>query len=857
MMELDWSSTQVRVGLLVGLVTFVLLLRSRKKKKPRPLPTQEAHRVLPSKAPGKGAPLFAGVRVVELSTVVAAPSCARIMADLGAEVVKVEEPNGDMWRRFFLEYEAGRHSHPKGGKFSTVFEAANVGKSSVVIDYSTPEGKQAMKGLLKDADVFITNVRADALVRAGLDYESLKDELPHLVYGHLTAWGRSGDDKGLPGYDFGAFFNMTGMSHCFHDADSGHYAVYPTAFGDTLTGTNLLGPICFSLAQRVKTGHGQLVDAALLRTGLWALGPSLLQADPKDERGGSDGSQQMFPPDYQTKPAQDKLYRQYAAKDGWIMLLGLGQEADTAARLTKLFGLKTCDEESIAAAFAPLTKGELVSKLKGASISATPMTTGPELFRENTDANGQWAGQNQLPCPEHLSDCYLKPHPDTVLQRLPNIPFDASCSAQHGPGAPAPILGAHTEAFIGAGARWSPIHDGAALKRSQQAPGEYKLPLQGIEVVEICDVGLSIASVGCQLAEYGATVTKVEPQGGDFWRSNDRVFTHYNRGKKSVTADIQSKAGQAKVKELLSSATIFITNLPESQLRSAGLDYASLQKAHPALIFGIVTPWGLGKRESERADLGPFWAASGFAATMAGNAGIDGNNGSPATLPLQLGELATGICLMTGLGTALFHRQRTGEGQMIHSSLVRVGVWVNQMMASWYNFDAEKMTIFAGLPKEQFSRDYYPVPSGNCHRTKDGQWVMLLGVDTARWLVPTIKLFGGIGAVLKVVYIKVSAPKVDKDGKKLSVIGAAMPIFKYCNGVIAGAVAEYNWLDLERVLNEKKMWFCKVQTPAGGAAYKQAWDTDALFHGDCGEHMVSAPVQLSSAQRSTKAPAKA
>ena len=86
--------------------------------------------------------MFAGVRVVELSTVVAAPSCARAMADLGAEVVKVEEPKGDMWRKFFLEFEEGR------SKFGSVFEAANLGKSSVVLDYQTPEGLAHLKQLL-------------------------------------------------------------------------------------------------------------------------------------------------------------------------------------------------------------------------------------------------------------------------------------------------------------------------------------------------------------------------------------------------------------------------------------------------------------------------------------------------------------------------------------------------------------------------------------------------------------------------------------------------------------------------------------------------------------------------------------
>ena len=130
----------------------------------------------------------------------------------------------------------------------------------------------------------------------------------------------------------------------------------------------------------------------------------------------------------------------------------------------------------------------------------------------------------------------------------------------------------------------------------------------------------------------------------------------------------------------------------------------------PGLVYGLVTPFGRAAppNEQRRHDLGAFWAASGFAATMAGNiqlptayegAGEDFALGSPASLPLQLGELAAGLCLMAGVGPALFHRQRTGEGQLVETSLVRCGTWVNQMLSSWYNFDAAKMTIFTGMPK--------------------------------------------------------------------------------------------------------------------------------------------------------------
>ena len=150
------------------------------------------------------------------------------------------------------------------------------------------------------------------------------------------------------------------------------------------------------------------------------------------------------------------------------------------------------------------------------------------------------------------------------------------------------------------------------------------------------------------------------------------------------------------------------------------------------------------------------------------------------------------------------------------------------------------------------------MPSGNCYRTIDGQWVMLLGVDTARWLIPTLKTFVGLGAVLKVARLKIFGAKTDPvTGKKLTVIESAQPIFEYCNTVLAEAVSKLSWVEMEKTLKKQGLWYCKVQTPAGEAAYKQAWDTGALFtDGKPGAaHFVGAPVQFGCGSRlSTTAP---
>ena len=172
---------------------------------------------------GGGAPILKGVRVLELATVVAGPSAGRILAEHGAEVIRVEPPSGDMWRNYLKILEGHRPT------FTSTFEHTSFNKSSVVLDLTTPNGVAEMKTLMGKADMFITNVRLPALVKLGLDYNSVKNHAPHLVYGHLSAWGLIGPAKGAPGYDFGAFWSQTGMAAL--NNSQGHFAQYPGAFG--------------------------------------------------------------------------------------------------------------------------------------------------------------------------------------------------------------------------------------------------------------------------------------------------------------------------------------------------------------------------------------------------------------------------------------------------------------------------------------------------------------------------------------------------------------------------------------------------------------------------------------------------
>ena len=249
----------VVLGALLALVNYV---RNRGKDPPQ-ISRQRSGLLINGLAEGTSLHTdlpFHGVRVLELSTVVAGPMAARVMADLGAEVIKIEDVKGDPFRNVFCEYEWPR-------AYGSAFEVCNLGKASIKLNLKTATGKAKILELLAEADVFITNVRVDALARLNLDYDTLKESHPHLTYASLTAYGRDGPDAGFPGYDVGAFWASTGMSALVQEPNM--YVLYPAGFGDLTTGSALVGGIAAALTRRLETGTGSLVDASLLRAGYY------------------------------------------------------------------------------------------------------------------------------------------------------------------------------------------------------------------------------------------------------------------------------------------------------------------------------------------------------------------------------------------------------------------------------------------------------------------------------------------------------------------------------------------------------------------------------------------------------------
>lgn len=211
---------------------------------------------------------LSGIKVVELAAFVAAPSAGRVLADLGAEVIKVEAPSGDGWRLTGISYR------PRFNKDENpVFDIYNTGKKFVCLNLKTEAGKEAMLKLLEDADVFLTNTRPAALKRLGLAYEDLKDRFPRLIYALVLGYGEKGPEKDTPAFDTTAFWSRGGFLRDLSPLTDEYYPLNPpSGVGDTATGYLLLAEIATALFNRTRTGKGDFVRSTLFHNGIFCFG---------------------------------------------------------------------------------------------------------------------------------------------------------------------------------------------------------------------------------------------------------------------------------------------------------------------------------------------------------------------------------------------------------------------------------------------------------------------------------------------------------------------------------------------------------------------------------------------------------
>lgn len=379
-----------------------------------------------------------GIRVVELATVVAAPTASRVLCAFGAEVIKVETKIGDEMRRAG-EFERVVCEDDK----NPLFTIQNSGKRLTSIDLKNPDGKAAFLKLLETADVFLTNVRLPSLGRLGLNYETLHKAYPGLVYAHFSGFGPKGPDAAKPGFDSTAFWLRSGPMADWQVP--GSFPFTPTyAFGDMATSSAFLSGILMAIIGKKSTGMGTFVSTSLFASGIWcnAIGVVQTQFDRKD-----------LNPD-PLRPT-DPFNQTYCCKDGRWIGVYCNEYVEDKEKLAKLYGIEEIIDDPRCATIETMQEtGVIVDVIKRCN----------EIFRTRTAMEWRdYFSANNVACevmmkshevssdPQAIENGYMVPveYPDadhtTVMMPNPPIWFSDYDRKEY---QPTGTIGADTEEIL-------------------------------------------------------------------------------------------------------------------------------------------------------------------------------------------------------------------------------------------------------------------------------------------------------------------------------------------------------------------------------------------------------------------------
>ncbi len=337
----------------------------------------------------EGAPPLAGLKVLELSRILAGPWAGQLLADLGADGLKVESPQGDDTRRWgppFID-------NGDGTQDAAYFHACNRGKRSTAVDFATDEGRRTVRRLAADADVLIENFKVGGLAKYGLDYAALSAVNPRLVYCSITGFGQTGPNAERAGYDF-VIQAMSGIMDLTGEPDRPPQKI-GVAFADIFTGLYSVIAIQAALAARKKTGRGQHVDMALFDCMVGVLANqamNFLASGVSPKRAGN-AHPNIAP--YEAFPTADEWFilavgnddqfARFCAVVGLEDLAGAPEFATNADRLAHRDALS----ERISAATRAFARDDLLARLNAAGVPAGPINSVAQAFAEpQTAARG-------------------------------------------------------------------------------------------------------------------------------------------------------------------------------------------------------------------------------------------------------------------------------------------------------------------------------------------------------------------------------------------------------------------------------------------------------------------------------------
>jgi crotonobetainyl-CoA:carnitine CoA-transferase CaiB-like acyl-CoA transferase len=606
---------------------------------------------------------FDGVRIIELAQGIAGPYTGMLLAEQGAEVIKIELPQGDAARE------------------TPGFHIWNRSKQSVVADPSTPTGRALIQQLATTADVVLLDARPGDEAAIGLSYEELHDANPQLIYCHLPAFGSTGPQaRRYPDDSLVAAVSGLLGSQWSH-RDGGVHLVIPIAsYGAAFLAS---GSIAAALYEREHSGKGQKIEVS------WLAGAFAMQT----------GSVMYHPDMFQLFSGRMNplgpipVYRLYKAQDDWLFV-ACGNPTFWSKLCLALKQPEWLADERYERApwgIAPEHRDELADKIS-AVIATKSREEWLRVLREN-----------DVPCAPVTSRQEFIEHRQTIHNGMrievddpqlgKTVQMGIPVRLYQTPGVikgPAPLLGQHTDEVKKAvNSRQKAAQERAHSDQLRTPHSALSHPLQDVLVLDFASY--IAGTLGpMMLAQLGANVIKVETPQGDAFRSFGFGFLGWNQGKRGLSVNLTSAAGREVIYDLVRKADVVVENLRPGATKRYGIDYDTLSQINPKLIYATVTAFG---------SSGPDHDQPGFDPLLQSRSGLmraqGGHGHPPFYLTCGVCDYAAALLTAYGVSAALYARQRTGVGQRVETALLNASMAVQ---SGNFIFYPERLDMENGAP---------------------------------------------------------------------------------------------------------------------------------------------------------------
>ncbi|MFT3855305.1 MAG: CoA transferase [Ilumatobacteraceae bacterium] len=655
--------------------------------------------------PQHGTGPLAAQRVLDLSSSIPGAYCAKLLGDLGADVVKIEPPGGDplRWRGPFRD-----GTDPEAGTSHLYF---NTSKRSVVLDLDAPEGLGLLRRLVQRYDVVVADGTAEQLARRGIDPARIRSWNPAAVVCTLSPFGSSGPSAEYSATHLTTCASSTWASTC------GTADREPLQSGSSLTetiaGAYAAAAVLAAIEGRAAHGHGEHVDVSALEAAITcAMGPTLTY----ELRGTVDGrhSDYMTGPSFNVRCRGGLVGANALTEAQWqsmCLFIGRPDMADDP-RFADYFGrLEHIDEirSGIEAALADRSAADVFAEAQAWRIPFGLVVSPAEA----------------LALPVHADRQYFDVHAHPTLGplRTPRIPF--VMSATNARTRPAPLLGADTDDVLALLPAERVVPPAPAAPAA--APGA---PLAGLRILDLT-MFMSGPLATLIAADMGADVIKIEAiQRLDGWRGVGRdgerpwdrsgLFNWINRNKRGITLNLADERGASALRELVAVADVVIENYTPRVMENFGLTYDDLRAVNPKLIMLSMPGFGQTGRWRDHAAFAWTTEQMSTITHLTGYA-----DGPPLFTGTTCGDPLAGLMGAIALLAAVNHRRRTGEGQHVDLSQVEAST-------SFVGESLVEAQVTGRDPGRLGNASTWMAPHG-VYEGADGRWLAIACVDDEMW----------------------------------------------------------------------------------------------------------------------------